>query len=234
MRHSFRMSDWFRTCWLTAAIAVLATPAGVMAQSVIPVARFRSVTVRGCGEVILRHGSTQRVTMLEGTTAHTALSVVDGDRLEIDGCQGRCPKGYQAVIEIVAPEFVDIMVRDGGMVLSQGSFPRQAEIGAIVSDGGTIDLRSMTVDHVDAAVRQGGRIFAKPQETLVADIAQGGAITYWDHPRVTTSIEHGGVVARGAAADVDKPLHELGPARDVVPPLPAVPPIPGTRRSRSS
>lgn len=234
MRHSFGLSDLFKTCWLAAAITVLAAPAGVMAQTVIPLARFRSVTVHGCSEVILRHGSTQRVTMIQGTTSNTVLSVEEGDRLEIDGCRGKYPKGYRAVIEIVGPEFVDILVRDGGTVLTRGSFPRQAEIGAIVSDGGTIDLRSMSVDHVDAAVRQGGRIFAKPQETLVADIAQGGAITYWDHPRVRTSIEHGGVVARGVAADFDKPLHELGPALDVVPRLPAVPPNPGTRRSRSS
>jgi hypothetical protein len=119
---------------------------------------------------------------------------------------------------------------DGGTIRSIGGFPRQAEVAVAVEDGGTIDLRSMTIDAVSARVRDGGRIFTKPQKTLVANIARGGAVTYWGSPRVRSSVEQGGVIARGAAADADRPIEELGPAILDLPPVPPVPPVPPSGR----
>jgi len=79
-------------------------------------------------------------------------------------------------------------------------------------------------------VQSGGRIFTKPLASLAASIDQGGAITYWGSPSVSRSVTQGGVVARGKAADADKPLKGLGPAHHDVPP---VPPVPPARRGRT-
>jgi putative autotransporter adhesin-like protein len=227
MRHSYALSNPLRTFILAAVIPWaalgLAMPAPVVAQTAVPLAPFRAVTLRGGGKVILRYAPSQRVTLLKGSANYTGVAIAEEGRLVIDRCQCKCPRGYELEVEVLTPELVDIMVSDGGTIQSRGSFPRQAELGVAVHDGGTIDLRSMTVDAVDAAVRQGGRIFTKPQRVLAANVAHGGAITYWGHPRVTRSVEDGGVVARGTAADADKPLPECGPA------APPVPPVPPTR-----
>jgi len=229
MPYSYALSNALRTFLLAViplAVLGLAMGAPVVAQTVVPLAPFRSVTLRNGGEVILRHSSAQRVTLLKGSTNHTGATIVDGGRLVIDRCESKCPKGYELVVEVLTPEIADIMVMDGGTIRSRGSFPRQAELGVAVEDGGTIDLRSMTVDFVAAAVQDGGRIFIEPQRALVASIARGGGITYWGNPRVTSSVEHGGVVARGTAADADKPLLEFNEFSPAVPVLPPVPPIP--------
>jgi len=195
------------------------------AQTVVPLAPFRSVTLRGGGDVVLRHASTQRVTLLEGSTACTGVMVADEGRLVIDKCRSGCPKGYKLVVEVLIPEVVDIAVMDGGTIQTRGSFPRQAELAAAVGDGGTIDLRSMTVDFVAAGVHDGGRILTKPRSALVANIVRGGAITYWGDARVKSSVEKGGVVARGIPAEADKPLSELSPGAHALPPVPPLPPI---------
>ena len=68
MRHSYALFHAFRTSLLAGillAIVALAVPAPLMAQTVIPVAAFKSVTLRNGGSVILRHGPTQRVTLVE-------------------------------------------------------------------------------------------------------------------------------------------------------------------------
>ena len=213
--------------------ALLLLPAAGMAQTVIPLGSFRSVTLRSGGEVIVRYAPTQRVTLLEGTGEYTNAVIVDGDRLVIDRCPDRCPEGYQLAVEILTPKIDEIRVQDGGTIRTSGRFPRQAELRAAVASGGTIDVRSMAAGRVTAAIRDGGRILARPEKTLLAKVAHGGAVVYWGTPHdVTSSIEKGGVVAKGAAADADRPLHELGPeitAVPAVPPVPRVPPVPPAR-----
>lgn len=236
MRHSL-LSNRLRTLILAALVALavlgLALPAPVVAQSAIPLAPFRAVTLRGGGKVTLSYAPIQRVTLLKGSSKYTGVAIAEDGRLVIDRCQSECPKGYELEVEVLAPDLLDIMVSDGGTIESRGSFPRQAELGVAVGDGGTIDLRSMTVDFVEAAVHDGGRIFAKPQRGLVAKIARGGVITYWGHPHVTSSVEQGGVVARGTAAAADRSLAEFGPAGPAVPAVPVVPPLPPIRVRRS-
>jgi hypothetical protein len=204
---------------ISLAVLGLAIPAAVMAQTVVQLAPFTSVTLRNGGHVVLRHGPAQRVTLLKGSSAYTKATIAAGDRLVIDS-QGNCPRGYELTVEVVTPEVADIRVMDGGTIQTRGGFPRQAELEVAVGDGGMIDLRSMTVDYVAAAVKSGGRILTKPEKALIARISQGGAITYWGNPRVTSSVDHGGVVVKGAAADADKPLLELDPAPPAVPPVP--------------
>ena len=226
MQHPYALSHALRVFVLAAmpfAVLEPALPAPVAAQTVIPLAPFKSVTLRNGGKVIVRHASTQRVTLLKGSTKCTGVTVADGGRLVIDQCQGGCPRGYRLQVEVLTPDISEVMVENGGTIQSRGSFPRQAELEVAVHDGGTLDLRSMTVDLVSAAVHDGGRILTKPKRTLVANIAQGGAITYWGSPRVSSSVKHGGVVARGTASDADKSLEEFDPAVPALPPLPPSP-----------
>jgi hypothetical protein len=177
--------------------------------------------------VIVRHGNARQLTLLKGSTRYTAVTIADGDRLVIDRCRGKCPKGYELEVEIITPELADI-AHDGGLIESRGSFPRQEELEIAVRDGGIIDLRSMTADLVKATVQQGGRILTTARRTLAATVAHGGAITYWGDPRVTSSVEHGGVIGRGTAGDVDRLQKEFDAAVPVLPPVPA---IPNPRRS---
>ena len=200
-------------------------PVPVMAQTVVPLVPFRSVELRNGAEVILRHGPAQRVTLLKGSLDYTRVTIADGGRLVIDKCKSRCPREYVVEIEIVTPDIAGISVTDGGTIQSRGSFPRQAEIGAAVREGGTIDIRSMAVDKVTASVEQGGRILATPQTALFASVVEGGEITYWGDGRVESSVRRGGAVTKGTAAEADKPLSELSPPASFSPAVPPVPPI---------
>ena len=181
MRHSPAFDPTLRRL-LPAAVAVAclasALPGPVPAETLVSVAPFRSVTLRGGGHVILRHGPTHRVTILEGSTSHTSAAIADGDRLVIDRCQTKCPRGYTMTVEVQTPDIADIRVNDGGVIQSRGSFPERGALRVMVESGGMIDLRSMTIDSVAAEVLQGGRIFIDPDKFLVARIEQGGAVTY--------------------------------------------------------
>lgn len=210
---------------LLSALA-LAMPAPGTAQTVVPLAPFRSVELRNGGKVILRHGPVQRVTLLKGTPDYTQVTIVGGDRLVIDRCINNCPRAYELEIEIITPDIAGISVAHGGTIASQGNFPRLAEIGVDVSNGGTIDIRSMTVDSVTASVDQGGRIFTKPQAVMSASVRQGGIITYWGDAKVTSSVKHGGVVTKGTADEADKPISDVGPSLLSVPQSPILPPRP--------
>ena len=216
MRHS-------RVLAVMASTVLLVLPAVTMAESVLPVGPFRSVTLRNGGHVVLRHGTEQRVTLLDGSEHCTNAATLDGDRLVIDRHQSGCPKGHKIQVEILSPDIEEIRVSDGGIIQIRGDFPRKAELQVAVEQGGTIDLRTMEVDRVTAAVKQGGRILTRPQETLVATVAHGGAITYWGNPRVTSSTMKGGVVSKGAADDADHPLIELDGGRPAVPAVPSRP-----------
>lgn len=195
------------------------------APAVIPVEQFRSVELQGGGNVIVRHGKTQRVTMLEGSLRYSRVRLAGGQRLVIDKCVTECPRGYQMQIEVITPELSAVSVSNGGTVQSRGTFPAQAAIEAGVAQGGTIDIRSIPADAVEASVDSGGRIFTHPRKTLTGTVVSGGAITYWGNARVEQSVRNGGFVARGAAADAGKPLSELNPPLLDVPPIPPVPPI---------
>jgi len=230
MPHSYALS---RTCLVAAAVLGLTLPTVILAQTDIPVGRFKSVTLRNGGRVVIRHGIDQKVTLLKGSTSHTGVTTAVGARLVIDRCGSGCPDDHDLVVEVFTPELVELMVLDGGLIQTRGSFPRQSGLEAAVRHGGMIDFRSMRVDDVNAAVEQGGRIYGKPQRTLVASVAQGGNITYWGDPRVTSSIDKGGVIARGANADADKVhLDHADPGME--PPVPPVPPVAPRKVRRSS
>ena len=151
-------------------LASLALPVSLAAQTVVPVGEFRSVDLHDGCKVIVRHGPTQRVAILTGSS-HAAVRIVDGERLVIDNCERECR------IEVVTPALSAVSVSNGGSLQSVGAFPAQAAISAEVEQGGTIDIRSMAPAAVDASVYSGGRIFVNPREQLVGTVKSGGAIT---------------------------------------------------------
>jgi hypothetical protein len=186
---------------------------------------FRSVELHDGGNVIVRHGQTQRVTILMGDARYTRVRLAGGQRLVIEKCQPECPSRYQHQVEVITPEISAISVSNGGTVQSVGAFPVQASIAAAVEQGGTIDIRSIHADAVDASVDSGGRIFTTPRETLAATIVSGGGITYWGDPRVKRTVRDGGAVARGTRADADKPLSELIGPLAAIPQIAHIPPL---------
>jgi Putative auto-transporter adhesin, head GIN domain len=210
----------------------LAMPSTAAAQTEVPVAAFGSIELHDGATVILCHGPTQRVTLIKGSLDYTGVTVADGGRLTINKCKSRCPRGYQLEIEIVTSDVASIWVADGGTIQSHGNFPRKPEIEASVSQGGTIDIRSMLVDSVKASVEQGGIIFTLPQIALFARVEQGGNITYWGDPRVKSSVKNGGIVTKGTADQREKPLSELNPSLADVPSVPSVRPVQPLRNLR--
>ena len=198
----------------------------------LSLAPFRSVETRNGAHAILRYGTTQRVSFLKGDPDQTQITI-SGDRLIIDKhCRSKCSRGYELEVEIVTPELAHITVAHGGWLQTRGSFPRQAEIGVTVDNGGTIDIRSMSVGSVSASVVSGGRILTRPLTAMAARVEDGGNITYWGDARVTQSIEHGGVVTKGADTDADRPLSEMGLSMAPAPAVPALPPVETIRHLR--
>ena len=189
-------------------------------QQATPLASFNSVELDGGSKAVLQYGSPQRVTILKGSADVSAITVTQ-DRLVIDKCRVKCPRGYELQVEIVTPLVNAIQVRNGGVIESRGSFPSQTAMSLAVSHGGTIDARANPANSITAAVNQGGRILAKPQMTMVASVSNGGVITYWGNAQVTSATEHGGVINKGADADADVPLSDFEPPASCSPDQPA-------------
>ena len=196
-----RQVGWVVGFTLSILMFVMAGP--ISAQTVMRVGAFRSVELHSGGEVILRHGATQRVTLLKGDTGCARVGTHDGGRLLIEKYNGQCHHRYDLQVEIVAPEFAEVVVSDGGRLYSVGSFPRQREMRTAVRNGGSIDVRTIPADRIQASVEQGGRILVMPQTALSASVANGGQISYWGEPTIEKSIHNGGAVSKGSAAAGD-------------------------------
>jgi hypothetical protein len=180
-------------------------------QTPLKLPPFSSIRVNS-GHVVLRSAPTQRVTLLEGSLDYTRVAVADGGVLSIDKCKDHCPRGYELEIEILMPNVSRLSLANGGRIQSVGSFAGQADLRLAVAHGGTIDVRSMAVDRVNASVEQGGRILTVPRSFLFARVNQGGVITYWGNARVDSSVQHGGVVNKGSPEEINVPLSDIGPA----------------------
>ena len=198
------------------AMSTLLLGAAQPMQTSVQLAPFNSIEMLEGGHVVLRAAPTQRVTLLRGSLDYTRVAV-DRGRLIIDKCDRKCPRGYQLEVEISAPSFARISAANGGRVQSSGDFPRHSQIAVAVAHGGAIDIRSMAVDRVTASVDQGGAIFTVPRTLLIARVSQGGMITYWGDPQVTSSVGRHGGVNKGRADQINAPLSEVVSS---VPPLP--------------
>ena len=226
------MYAWDQLFALTASLLALASPAITnrvsnaaqvpavsVAQHVVPVATFRSVELRHGGRVTVRQGSSQRVTILSDDTTCVRITIERGDRLIIDH-KSKCAQDERLQVEVIATHLDAVAVSNGGVMQTLGSFTNQRELAVAVAEGGMLDIRSMSVQNVTAAVYSGGRIFTKPQASLVAAVAHGGAITFWGSVQVTQSVSQGGVVVQGDPADADKPLVDSDYQRKFVPTVP--------------
>ena len=206
---------------LLVALTLTAASAST-AQSVFSVAAFRSIQLQDGGEVIVRHGATQRVTLVKGRRECVSVTVQDGELL-IQGPHGQCRGEREMVIEVQTPAIDKLKVRDGGTLRTARSFPSQEKLLGLVESGGRLDMRSMNAKAVRAGVRHGGGIFTKPTVSLQARIEQGGLITYWGDPDVQSRVEHGGAVMAGKASDVNRPLEKIEVGVEMVPAPPAPP-----------
>jgi hypothetical protein len=178
-------------------IGALVLPASTQAAENVSLPSFRSVELRGGGDVVLVPGPTQRVTILEGSSAFTRIYVERNGQLRIDACNERCPRNYQLRIQIQAPRVPDVGVSGGGSIAVQPGFAPQSQLAAGVSGGGKIDVRSLDAVTISAAVNGGGQLLVRPRVTLNAAVNGGGSIRYWGNPQVTSAIQGGGSINRG-------------------------------------
>jgi hypothetical protein len=146
--------------------------------------------------VVLRHGVTQSVTLLKGSTQNTRITV-HGASLEIEACNNSCPHNYDLEIEIVLPEIDGVAIQGGGAIVAEAGFPAQHGVDAAVSGGGDIDLRAIQASNVSAAVNGGGLIKVSTNGTLSAAVNGGGRIAYWGDPKVSEAVSGGGSIDRG-------------------------------------
>ena len=170
---------------------VAAAPA--LATETVPVAAFRSVQLRGGGEVTVVPASAQRVTMLEGSSRYTRMQVQRDGELRIDACVERCPQHYRLRIEIQSPRVHGLSVSGGGLIATRGSFAPQSNLSVAVNGGGRIDAQGVQAGTVSAAVNGGGEAVVNARNLLAAAINGGGMVSYVGRPQIQSAIHGGGL-----------------------------------------
>ena len=176
-------------------VLALVAAAPAVATEVVPTQPFRSVELRGGGDVTLVPGPVQRVTILNGSSQFTHIYMFRDRQLRIDACNERCPRNYNLQIRIESPSVPTVAVSGGGSINATGGF-RQSDVTAAIEGGGTIDLRAVDASVATAAVKGGGAILVRPRSTLTAAVQGGGEVRYLGNPQVTTAVMGGGDVRR--------------------------------------
>lgn len=207
-------------------LASLLVPAHAPAATATEAASYRSIELHGGGTVSVRYGPERRVTISPADHGREIRS--QADRLVIERCRGECSQGHRIDIEVVTPQLAELAVSDGGTIRLIGDFPAQDAVAASVSDGGTIDMRSLEAERISASIAQGGRILAYPRRQLAASISDGGVVTYWGTADVRSSVRRGGTVLRGAAGELGAPLARFDTPLAPLPLLPLPPAPPAT------
>jgi len=169
-------------------------PLVAAAGGTVQTGHFESVELNGGGHVVLRHGATERVTLLAGSTQYTRIRIEDGDKLVIDACNSDCPNRYDLEIEIVTPDIRGVAIEGGGHIETAGGFPAQNAIAADIEGGGHIDLGKIDAKTANAAVHGGGHILIHADSTLNAAVEGGGSIRYTGNPQVMSAVNGGGSV----------------------------------------
>jgi hypothetical protein len=178
------------------ALPLLASVPALASENV-PVSQFDSMELRGGGEVLVKRGPVQRVTILEGSSQFTAIRVMSHGRLRIDACNTSCPHTYRLKILVESPTVPVLAVDGGGKITTSEGFASQPQLTAAVNGGGAIDATALAADAATAAVHGGGEIKLRAVRTLTAAVNGGGSIRYWGDPEVTTAISGGGTVRPG-------------------------------------
>jgi hypothetical protein len=179
---------------IAAAAIVAAVPAVAAAQTVVPLPKFESVELNGGGDVVIRQGPVQRVTLRRGSTEYSRLDV-RGGKLVIRACDWHCPFHYDLEVEIETPEIGGAAVNGGGDITAEGPFRPQGAVSAAVHGGGKVDLQAVKASSASAAVHGGGRVLVFAQNSLAAEVMGGGSIRYQGQPTVSTAIHGGGSVS---------------------------------------
>ena len=174
------------------ALGLLLAAAPAAAQGPVAVPSFDSVELQGGGQIVVRHGPIQRVTIVRGNSEMTRFSVERG-RLEIRACVRSC-RDYDLQVEIVTPDMDALAIRGGGAIRVEGRFPRRDELAIAVTGGGAIDARSIEAGDVAASISGGGSIRTHASARLAASINGGGAVRYRGDPETTVAINGGGSV----------------------------------------
>lgn len=175
---------------------VAAVSAPALATEQIPVSPFRSVQLRGGGEVTIRPGPIQRVTVVEGSSRITRFRVERDGRLKIDICDGNCPRNYRLRIDIQSPHAPDVAIAGGGLIQAVGGFAPQRQLSAAIQGGGKIDFDAVQANSVNAAVHGGGLISVRARSALSVAVNGGGEVRYIGNPSVSSAINGGGAVHR--------------------------------------
>lgn len=177
---------------------VFLASAPVLAAEVVSVPPFRSIELRGGGEVVVVPGPAQRVAIVDGSSQFTRVQVQPGGKLRIDACSNaRCPQHYRLRVEIQSPRVPDLAVSGGGQITTGAGFAAQQQLAAAVHGGGRIDARTLQASSVTAAVSGGGEVVVHPRSSLTAAVNGGGMVRFLGHPQVT-SVVHGGGLVRSA------------------------------------
>jgi hypothetical protein len=177
----------------SAAFAGLAAIPGATAQTPISVPRFEGIQLRGGGDVVIRHGAQQRVTMLSGDRALAGFDVDRQGTLVIRPCRTSC-RNQRLRVEIVTPRLEAVAIQGGGSIRAEGGFPAASDFAVSIHGGGTIDTRAVRSRDVAASINGGGLIRVSAQNNLAASIVGGGAIRYVGDPRKAVSVIGGGAV----------------------------------------
>ena len=171
----------------------LLAAAPLAAAETVPVPAFRSVELRGGGDIVVRRGPAQ-VSILQGSSQFTRFSVDRDGQLKIDACNENCPRHYDLRIEISYPTVLPMGIKGGGKITVAPGFGRQHVLAAGVGGGGVIDLRSVAADTVAAGVNGGGKILVGTSNSVAAAVSGGGEIRYAGDPAVTRVIDGGGSI----------------------------------------
>ena len=177
-------------------ITALAASAPALATEAVPVPAFRSVQLRGGGEVSIRPGPVQRVTVVEGSARITRFRVGRDGQLKIDVCDGNCPRQYRLRVDIQSPYAPDVGIAGGGLIRASAGFPAQRQLSTAVAGGGKIDMLAVSAGSVNAAVHGGGLIAVRARSSLSAAVNGGGEVRYAGNPAVSSAINGGGAVHR--------------------------------------
>jgi hypothetical protein len=176
--------------------SLLAAPA--IASEAVSVPGFRSVELHGGGRVTVVPGSTQRVTILEGSSRFTRMHVEGNGQLRIDTCNEQCPRQYRLTVQIQSPAVPDLAVSGGGIISAVGGFRPQSRLATAVNGGGRIDARAVEGGNVSAAVNGGGEVLVRPRSLLSAAVNGGGVVRYWGNPTINMAVHGGGAVTPGS------------------------------------
>ena len=171
----------------------LFTSAPLVAAETVSLPAFKSVELRGGGNVIVRPGAPQ-VIIVDGSAQFTRFRVDGQGQLKIDACNERCPQHYKLTIEIRYPTVLPMGVEGGGKITVAPGYGLQHTLAAGVTGGGVVDFRAVSAETVAAGVNGGGKIMVGKSRQMAAAVSGGGEVLYSGNPNVTRVVDGGGVI----------------------------------------